>query len=626
MNLPMLPTANQLGSDVQAAFREFVEQLSVRVPKELVLVNPQLVPEEVFDLVVARNKGYYAFPPVGLLYIAAAAKEVLPKLTVRIVDLNYEMLRRSQEENFRFDFWRDHLREIIESCEAPHIGVTCMFGSTKPVFEEVSRWIRNTFPNHVLLAGGVQATYDCYELLEKDLCDILFRREGEGQIQSFLRCCLDTQCSDMPLGAAFRLRGRVYDLGETIRPGPIDLDIRPYYDLIDIRNYYKVGSLAAFSRLNGVDKPFATVLSNRGCRAHCTFCTVRDFNGPGVRGRAVQNVIDEIKFLVREKGIRQIDWLDDDLLWDPRRTVELFQGLAEQVPELEWICNNGLIAAAVSDDIMYWMYKSGLKAFKIGIESGNDEILREIQKPTTKRKLRIKRHLFRKYPEVFVSANFIIGFPKETFQQMLDSYVFACELDWDWSSFYICQPLKGTEMFSVFQALGDDRCEVENYDKTLNPGRAAARGEFGYRFHEGSGTIATGKEVFNLARHLVPNREQIKEIWFTFNLVANFINNYNFYPGGNPEKLVRWFESIAHAYPYDASMVAALARGYHLLGDRSRYDHHRRQFYRIVDNSVYWQRRIREFPELLDFVESPDRVQPYKPNLEAFEAQEPVYG
>ena len=26
---------------------------------------------------------------------------------------------------------------------------------------------------------------------------------------------------------------------------------------------------------------------------------------------------------------------------------------------------------------------------------------------------------------------------------MMDTYAFGCELDWDWASFYICQPLKG---------------------------------------------------------------------------------------------------------------------------------------------------------------------------------------
>jgi len=316
-------------------------------------------------------------------------------------------------------------------------------------------------------------------------------------------------------------------------------------------------------------------------------------------------VVDEIKFLLREKGIQQIDWLDDDLLWDPERTVALFKTLAEEIPELEWICNNGLIAAAVTDEIMHWMVKSGLKAFKIGIESGNDQMLTQIKKPTTKPKLRARRALFLQYPHVFVSANFIIGFPKETFAQMMDTFNFANELEWDWSSFYICQPLKGTEMFSAFQAMGDERTEIESYDKTLNPGRAAARGEFGYQFKDGAARILTGQDIFNLPMEEVPSQDQIKEIWFTFNLVTNFLNNYNFTSRGNPEKLVRWLESIAYAYPYDASMVAGLARGYRILGDEEKFPLQQKKFKSILSESGYWRRRMQEFPELLEFAEVP---------------------
>ncbi|MDP3920167.1 MAG: radical SAM protein [Candidatus Omnitrophota bacterium] len=598
-------TANpNISHEALKAYGEFIAGLKIRRPKELVLINPQLVPEGAFDPLVARNRGYYAFPPVGLLYIAAVAKKVHPELKVRIVDLNLEVLRRAQRDDFRYDVWKDIIADVLNSCEAPHVGVTCMFGATKPIFLEVTRWLREEFPDYPILAGGVQATYDAVELLESNCCDLLFRREAEDQFLNYMLNLLGDD-SVFPVGALFRFDGKTYELGRAEGDPPVDWDISEFYEMIDVKDYYLYGSLAAFSRYNGEDKPFATVLTNRGCRARCTFCTVRDFNGFGVRGRPIQSVIDEIKFLVSEKGVKQIDWLDDDLLWDPARAVELFKGLAEQVPGLEWICNNGLISAAVTDEIMEWMVKSGLRAFKIGIESGNDEMLHKIKKPTTKVKLRQGRALYRKYPEVFVSANLIVGFPNETFSQMLDTFNFANELKWDWSSFYICQPLKGTEMFSAFQALGDDRTEVESYDKTLNPGRAAARGEFGYRFKEGGEVVATGRDVFKLPPDLIPSQEQNKEIWFAFNLVANFLENFNFGPGGNPKKIVKWLESIAHAYPYDASMCAGLAKGYSLLGRVDRERFYREKFIEILRESSYWQKRTKEFPELLEMADVP---------------------
>lgn len=199
---------------------------------------------------------------------------------------------------------------------------------------------------------------------------------------------------------------------------------------------------------------------------------------------------------------------------------------------------------------------------------------------------------------MFVSTNFIIGFPDETFGQMMDSYELAVELASDWASFYICQPLKGTEMFSAFQSLGDARTKEERYDKTINPGRSAERGEFGYRFAPDR-VLRTGWEVFEIDRDSVPDLEQQKEIWFSFNLVANFLDNPNFRPSGNAAKLARWIEAIHDGYPYDASMAAALAHAYHLLGNANRHAHHRTDFLRLTATSAYWQNRVAQFPELL---------------------------
>jgi radical SAM superfamily enzyme YgiQ (UPF0313 family) len=594
--------------DAEAAFQEFIANLHVPNPRQLVLVQPQLVPEDLFDLETARRGGYFIYPPVGLLYIAAVAKQVSPDLEVKVLDLNYEMLRQSQSDHFTYRVWEELLFDAIKDCDAPHVGVTYMFGTTKPTFLAVSKFIRENFPQAPILSGGVQATYDFKEMLESGFCDIVFRNEGELQYKAFLERCLDPNSRSLPRGSAIRSRNGVCELGEPEGDIPLDWDIRPYYSLLDIKNYHLYGSLGPYSRYTGAKKPFATVLSNRGCRARCTFCTVRNFNGFGVRQRPVESVVEEIKFLVREKGIRQIEWLDDDLLWNTGRAVELFKGLATEIPELEWTCGNGFIAVAATEEVMYWMAESGMTAFKIGIESGNDHMLHRIKKPTTKPKLREKRKLFNQYPEVLAGANFIIGFPNETFGEMMDSYNFANELKWDWTSFYVCMPLKGTEMFSAFQELGDDRCEEEGYHKMPTPGRSAPRGEFGYQFQQGGPLIRTGQDIFNLPYDAVvgegeTGKEQLKEIWFTFNLLTNFIHNANFSPGGNPDKLVRWLEALHSGYPHDASMCAGLVRGYKLLGNPDSAAMYRKKFEAILAESAYWRKRVAEFPELLEFAE-----------------------
>ncbi len=606
-----------------AAFNELLAPWADKTISDVLLINPHLVPRENFDKTTACRKGYYAFPPIGLLYVAAAISEVTSELknadriNVHILDLNFELLKAAQDESFEYECWKNILRGRIDAlvskdARLPIIGISHMFGTTNSIFKDIAQLVRSEYPHLLITTGGVQSTYDFREILQDDLADIVFRKEGEQQVKG-LFAYLQTMEGEVPHGLAFKVDERIHEV-------PVDAasdigwhrDLSLFYDLIPTNEYSSIGSLSALSRFIGAEKPYATILTSRGCRARCTFCTVRDFNGFGVRQRSVRSVVDEVKHLVLEHGIQQIDWLDDDLLWNEERAIELFRLLAQEVPGIEWSSSNGLIAVSLSDELMHWMIESGMRAFKIGIESGNEEMLTKIKKPTTVGALREKRKLLARYPEVFVSPNFIIGFPGETFGQMLDTFNFACQLQWDWASFFICQPLKGTEMFSAFRELGDQRCAEETFSKTPNPGRSMVHGEFTSFDHADR---ARGWDVFKLPAELVPSPDQLKEIWFAFNFVANFVRNYNFEETStsvivpNPKKLVKWLEAIHDAYPHDASMSAALVKGYRILDDRNRSDFYRSRFDAIVSNSQYWRRRASEFPELLEL------VQPYTPNF-----------
>src|SRR3569833_1208796 len=187
MATALLPLIDVDAGERTRAFQRLLDRLTVVRPKQLVLVNPQLVPEAVYDLAAARNGGYYAYPPVGLLYLAAVARSVIPDLDVRIIDLNIELLRRSQEEGFEYRVWQDLLAEALEGCDAPHIAVTYMFGSTKTSFVDVCHFLRERYPNAPILAGGVQCSYDFEEVLEARLADVVFRSDGEGQLEAIHR-------------------------------------------------------------------------------------------------------------------------------------------------------------------------------------------------------------------------------------------------------------------------------------------------------------------------------------------------------------------------------------------------------------------------------------------------------
>ena len=58
----------------------------------------------------------------------------------------------------------------------------------------------------------------------------------------------------------------------------------------------------------------------------------------------MESVIEELTILHEQYGIKHIIWLDDDLLKNETRAVELFNRIVQKNLKLTWDATNGVIA------------------------------------------------------------------------------------------------------------------------------------------------------------------------------------------------------------------------------------------------------------------------------------------
>jgi len=268
----------------------------------------------------------------------------------------------------------------------------------------------------------------------------------------------------------------------------------------------------------------------------------------------------------------------------------LLEAIIERKWEITWSANNGLIAASVDEHTMQLIRDSGCIGFKIGIETGNAEMLRKVRKPGTLDRFRAFARIMQSYPEVFVGGNMILGFPGETFAQMMDTFRFSVEINLDWCPFAICQSLRGASAFSDFDDYFDAQMDsdgelITNYV----PVRDSADGHLMLN-HE----VVTGLDIFDLDPDLVPNDDQVREIWFTFNMVSNFINNKNLMPGGKVEKFTSWVEMAQSAYPTNPYMSLFLSMAYVIEGNEKMADEHIQKAV-THHQTDYWTERFAAF-------------------------------
>jgi len=77
--------------------------------------------------------------------------------------------------------------------------------------------------------------------------------------------------------------------------------------------------------------PIAPIITTRGCPYSCTYCAGHLVSGKKIRSRSVQNVIDEIKLLYNQYGIREIHIEDDNFTFNRDFVIEFCRKLKELI-------------------------------------------------------------------------------------------------------------------------------------------------------------------------------------------------------------------------------------------------------------------------------------------------------
>ncbi len=576
---------------------EHCAELREQVPlnNKILLVKGLQCRPETFEREVIKNRCYYAYPPTGLQVLAESISKNNKgrNLEARILDLNFEFLRRSiNDPSFDTFKWLSILDEHLESFNPSIVGTSNLFSTDTPPFIEILEHLRNSSQKRIILAGGQNATYDGKNLLKDDLCDFICRYEAENKINFLLDTLYNHAVRSKPTsGILFKHKGEIIETDGEIDVVVLGGNLIETYSLMPpIEEYHKVGTISPYLRMNGKDKPFATALMNRGCHGACDFCGVPEFSGRKVRSKPVNDLLEEIEFLYKERGVRHFEFLDDDLAVYKDRFAEVLQGIIERgLTEMSWASNNGIIASCLDEKLMQLMKETNCIGFKIGVESGNEATLRRVKKPGTIPKFRKFSEMAQKFPEMFIADNYILGLPNlqnpkvsEPWELIIKDYHFSREMNLDWSCYFVFQP-----NVSYF---GDRKEGDSNYIGEFVPSNESKRGKL-----IAPAGIVEGPEVFQLPPDFIPSVSQVAQAQITFNLVRNFILNKNLTPQGRLDKYQKWVGAVQERYPYDASMNLFLGLAYSLDGKAKaaelQYSHAKEN----LRQDAYWQKRFGQF-------------------------------
>jgi radical SAM superfamily enzyme YgiQ (UPF0313 family) len=242
-------------------------------------------------------------------------------------------------------------------------------------------------------------------------------------------------------------------------PPIADLDSLPWpaYHLFKMERYTNLQP--ATDAVEGA-RSFS-ILTSRGCPSRCTYCS-QSIMPQRWRARTPENILLEWRHLVQDLGAQEIGVLDDSANIRVERLMTLSDLLiANHLNHVTWIFVNGIRANLASKELLACMKAAGLKRTAFGVESGDPDILRSIDKRIDMDTI---RQAFRNAREVGLETIgfFIIGLPGETEETMERTIRFACELDPLIANFSMMTPYPGTRVYEMVKR--DGRLLMDEWD------------------------------------------------------------------------------------------------------------------------------------------------------------------
>ena len=394
---------------------------------------------------------------MDLVYVAAVLEK---QHAVCIIDAPTEGWNKLEEipgNRIRQGLSKQEILERIKEWVPNMVVITVPFSGWSPAAFETAALVKEVNRKIIVTLIGLHPSARPLECLKEDSVDFVVIGEPEMTVLELANSLEEGNRANLKnvKGIAFREDGKT--IRTPSRPVIEDLDSLPFpaRHLLPMDAFFEAAKKRPIS--GNLKKPSIRMLTSRGCGHSCIFCSNYIVMGRKWRARSAENVVDEIEQIVRTYGVKQVDFLDDNMTLDKKRMERICELIEERNLDIEWCTPNGVRADCLDEDLLAKMKASGCKRILIAPESGVQRIVDDvIRKRQDLKKVEMAVESARKVG-IEVGCFFILGFIGETKEDIKATIRFAHklrQLGADRFYFSYATPLYGTELYEQAKRAG----------------------------------------------------------------------------------------------------------------------------------------------------------------------------
>jgi len=369
----------------------------------------------------------------------------------------------------------ERIVEVIEDFDI--IGITSIFSAQETMVLHCAKLIKENYPDKLLIGGGGHARWNAEKFMENGF-DIIATSEGEETIQEIIKA-YRTGTYDWSNVPQIKYKKDNVIINNSQQGKVImNLDKLPFPDwkILPLERYWQIKRGHGVAWGENEDVRYAAMMTSLGCPFKCTYCHIgKELKGSltqeigRFRIKSDERVMEELKYLKNELGVKQVFIEDDSIFGRKKRAIRLLEQMIEFGFRLMDINGINIIHLVKKSEgkfkyepdleVIELMARAGFSDFSFPFESGNQRIIKrwcsgKWDLENTNIPALIKAF---KDNNIKMHANYMIGFPDETLEEVNTTIEFArknAELGVDTSGFFIVMPLPGTELFDYCMEKG----------------------------------------------------------------------------------------------------------------------------------------------------------------------------
>jgi radical SAM superfamily enzyme YgiQ (UPF0313 family) len=276
--------------------------------------------------------------------------------------------------------------------------------------------------------------------------DVAVIGEGEATLLDIVRAMESGRPLTGIAGTAWLENGVVHHGPAREAIGDLDALPFPAWDLTPMDDYAKT------PRVSQIEQgPYMSLFTSRACPYKCIYC--HDLFGKTFRARSVGNIIAEIEELDRRYGIRVFEIVDDIFNFNRQRVREFCDAVKARGLKIRFSFPNGLRTDILDKELIDRLAEAGCNLIAFAVETASERIQKLIRKYNRLDKIH-ENIAHAADAGIFCHGYFMIGFPTETREEMLQTLNYAIHSRLHTAGLFIANPFEGTELARMAKERG----------------------------------------------------------------------------------------------------------------------------------------------------------------------------